>query len=87
MSNSESMRVQIIEAFKQASERRSRSLTFTFEDDAVLMESGLDSLGFAILVILLEESLGYDPFSIMDQPVYPRTFGELVGIYENNRPS
>lgn len=51
-------------------------------DDIVLLESGLDSLGFAILVARLEEELSLDPFSDMTDAVYPRTFGEFVEIYE-----
>lgn len=54
--------------------------------DTVLLESGLDSLGFAMLVARLEEELGYDPFLIMTEPVYPRTFGEFLAIYETHRP-
>lgn len=50
--------------------------------DTVLLESGLDSLGFAILIARLEEQLGYDPFVLMDEPIYPQTFGELVEIYQ-----
>lgn len=52
----------------------------------VLLESGLDSLGFAILIARLEEELGYDPFTMMAEPVYPQTFGELVAIYERFAP-
>jgi len=55
-------------------------------EDTVLLDSGLDSLGFAILVATLEEELGYDPFSMMDEPVYPRTFGEFVKIYQQYAP-
>ena len=44
--------------------------------------SGLDSLGFAILVAKLEERLGYDPFIVMAKPIYPKTIGEFIGIYE-----
>lgn len=51
-------------------------------EDTVLLESGLDSLGFAILIARLEEDLGYDPFTLMDEPVYPQTFGELLAIYQ-----
>lgn len=51
-------------------------------DDLILLQSGLDSLGFAILVTRLETELGYDPFILMPEPFYPRTFGELVEIYE-----
>ncbi|CCG01389.1 acyl carrier protein [Blastococcus saxobsidens] len=54
-------------------------------DDIVLLESGLDSLGFAVLVTRLEESLGYDPFTEMDDPVYPTTLADFVDIY-SGRP-
>ena len=49
--------------------------------DTVLLQSGLDSLGFAMLVAQLEEDLDVDPFSQMQIAVYPRTFGEFVSIY------
>ena len=55
-------------------------------DETVLLESGLDSLGFAILVARLEEVLGYDPFVLMDVPVYPRTLGEFIEIYQRFAP-
>lgn len=56
-------------------------------DDVILLESGLDSLGFAILVATLEEKLGFDPFTMMDEPFYPSTFGEFVDIYEKMNPN
>lgn len=56
-------------------------------DDVVLLESGLDSLGFAILVATLEEKLEFDPFTMMDEPIYPSTFGEFVAIYEKMDPT
>lgn len=56
-----------------------------FPDDLPLLRTGLDSLGYAIVVARLEQELGYDPFLLMDEPVYPRTFGELVAIYEKFR--
>ena len=55
-------------------------------DELVLLESGLDSLGFAILVVELENQLGFDPFSLSDESFYPRTFGEFVTFYEANKP-
>jgi acyl carrier protein len=51
-------------------------------DESVLLETGLDSLGFAILVTRLEEELGYDPFTQSDSAVYPKTFREFVQLYE-----
>lgn len=50
-------------------------------NDTVLLQSGLDSLGFAMLVAQLEEDLGIDPFSQMQIAVYPRTFADFVSIY------
>ncbi|MEQ8436792.1 MAG: hypothetical protein RIB65_04820 [Ilumatobacter fluminis] len=58
-----------------------------FSDDTLLLETELDSLGFAVLVTRLEERLGYDPFSLMDEPVYPATFGEFVSVYERFAPA
>tara|TARA_B100001564_G_C20657865_1_gene680108 strand:- start:735 stop:1028 length:294 start_codon:yes stop_codon:yes gene_type:complete len=55
------------------------------DDDLVLLDSGLDSLGFAILVALLDEELGYDPFQIMEEPIYPSTFDEFLKIYETHK--
>lgn len=47
-----------------------------------LLDTGLDSLGFAVLVVRLEDRLGYDPFMLMADAVYPRTLGEFTAIYE-----
>ena len=55
-------------------------------ESTVLLESGLDSLGFAVLVTRLEEEFGYDPFVLMEEPVYPRTLGDFVAIYDKFRP-
>lgn len=51
-------------------------------DDLRLVDSGLDSLGFAILVSRLEDELGFDPFSHADQTSYPLTLRDLIAIYE-----
>jgi acyl carrier protein len=53
------------------------------KDDLPLTESGLDSLGFAVLVARLEDKLGYDPFSAEEEVIFPVTFGEFVRVYEN----
>lgn len=53
-------------------------------DSLPLLESGLDSLCFAIIVARLEDVLGLDPFSTAaeDQP-FPVTLGDFVRFYEN----
>lgn len=53
-------------------------------DELELLESGLDSLCFAVIVLRLEEALGVDPFSAKDGVNYPITFGDFVGLYEKN---
>jgi len=55
--------------------------------DTVLLDSGLDSLGFAIFVSQLEEDLGYDPFTLSQDAYYPQTFGEFVAFYAKYRPA
>ena len=50
------------------------------DDDLPLLESGLDSLGFAILVARLEDKLGVDPFASGD--AFPTTLGELIAFYD-----
>ena len=55
--------------------------------DTVLLETGLDSLGFAIFVSTLDEELGYDPFVLSDDAYYPQTFAEFVAFYEKYRPA
>ena len=56
------------------------------QDDTLLLETDLDSLGFAVLVTRLDERLGYDPFSLMDEAVYPATLLDFVEIYERFAP-
>jgi acyl carrier protein len=52
-------------------------------DDLVLLDSGLDSLGFAVLVARLEDKLGIDPFTASEDAMFPVTFGDFVKVYEN----
>jgi acyl carrier protein len=51
-------------------------------DDLVLLDCGLDSLCFAILVARLEDEFGFDPFSTEDDVYFPTTFGDFVAFYE-----
>ncbi|MBY6070793.1 acyl carrier protein [Marinobacter salsuginis] len=76
-------REKVLELFFEALESTESNLNGELQDNTVLLDSGLDSLGFAILVARLEEELGFDPFVEMEEAVYPTTFGEFVAIYEN----
>ena len=51
-------------------------------DELVLLESGLDSLCFAILVAQLEDELGFDPFTASEDVYFPVTYGDFVAFYE-----
>jgi acyl carrier protein len=66
---------------KVASEQHKTLAPLT--DDLVLLDSGLDSLCFAILVARLEDLLGVDPFTASDDVTFPVTLGDLVMAYEN----
>jgi hypothetical protein len=48
-----------------------------------LLDSGLDSLCFAILVSRLEIVLGVDPFSENTDASFPVNLGEFIRFYEN----
>jgi len=55
-----------------------------FLDDLMLLESGLDSLAFAVLVTQLQSTLGFDPFLASDEPFYPETLGEFIEFYDRH---
>ena len=54
----------------------------TVTGELVLLDSGLDSLGIAILVARLEETLGFDPFTDAGDVPYPVTLGDFISFYE-----
>ena len=76
----------IIEIFHEALETIDSKLECELTPEAVLLDTGLDSLGFAILVARLDEELEYDPFTMMEEAFYPSTFGEFLAIYEKYQP-
>jgi hypothetical protein len=75
------VRSEIVAQFTQVAEEHARQLA-PLTDDMSLLESGLDSLSFAIVVIRLQEVLGVDPFSASEDMLFPVTFGEFVRCYE-----
>jgi acyl carrier protein len=81
-----SIRVRVISEIAQirhGSERHFPSLT----DDLLLLDSGLDSLGIAVLVTRLEDALGVDPFNEPEVTRPPVTLGDFIRLYENAVPS
>ena len=77
-----SVRSEVITQFTQVAEDQNRSLA-TLVDDLPLLESGLDSLCFAVIVARLDDVLGVDPFSNGDDAPFPVTLGDFVKSYEN----
>ena len=73
-------RARIIEQFERVAQEQDKQLP-ALRDDLPLLECGLDSLCFAIIVTRLEDNLGTDPFA-SDDTLFPVTFGEFVGLYE-----
>ena len=72
----------IVKTFEDAFAERRLDPPSPVKDDLILLQSGLDSLAFATIVTDLDTELGYDPFILMEEPVYPRTFGEFTAIYQ-----
>lgn len=72
----------IREEMQSAAEDTGLILSQHFDRSTTVSDTGLDSLGFAVLVVRLEQRLGYDPFVELAQAIYPRTFGEFIAVYE-----
>ena len=76
-----SVRDQVVLQFHQVAANQELQLQ-ALSDALPLLESGLDSLCFAIIVAELEDNLGLDPFSDADEVFFPVTFGDFVALYE-----
>lgn len=71
----------IVEAFEQVAREQQRRLA-PLTDDLKLLQSGLDSLSFALVVVRLEDALGFDPFDTAES--FPVTFGDFVKLYASH---
>jgi hypothetical protein len=76
------VRSEIIDQFTHVAQEQGIPLA-PLTDDLELLNSGLDSLCFAIVVARLEGLLGVDPFSSSEDVFFPVTFGEFVKFYDN----
>jgi acyl carrier protein len=74
------VRATISAMFEQVAREQQRKL-LPLNDDLKLIESGLDSLSFALIVARLEDTLQCEPFE--DLETFPVTFGDFVRLYEN----
>ena len=76
------VRSEILDQFTQVAHEQDMRLG-PLCDELPLLQSGLDSLCFAILVSRLESVLGVDPFSENADAPFPVNLGEFIRLYEN----
>ncbi len=77
-----SIRRTIISLMEQVAKEQNVALP-AMTDGLVLLDTGLDSLGFAILVTRLEDALGFDPFTSAEEAYFPVTLGDFIRVYEH----
>jgi acyl carrier protein len=75
-----SIRASIVTQFEQVAKEQERKLA-PLRDEIKLLDLGLDSLSYAVIVARLEDALGVDPFDA-DDMIFPVTFGDFVQLYE-----
>jgi acyl carrier protein len=71
----------IVETMQSVARDQNKRLA-SLNDNLVLLDSGLDSLCFAILVARLEDTLGIDPFTEAEEVQFPVTLGDFVRLYD-----
>jgi len=76
------VRREIIAQLLQVAKDHGRHLA-PLTDNLALLNSGLDSLGFAILVNRLEAAFGLNPFAEDDFRNFPFTLGQFIDCYED----
>ncbi len=78
-----SIRSTVVAQFEQVAAEQKRKLG-PLSDGLKLLDSGLDSLSFALIVTRLEDALGFDPFNEDESMRFPVTFGDFVKLYESH---
>ena len=76
-----SVRSEVLSQMTQVAQEQDRALA-PLADDLRLLDSGLDSLCFAVIVARLEDQLGIDPFATSEALAFPVTVGDFVRLYE-----
>ena len=78
-----SVRSVILSQFESVAREQKQKLA-PLSDDLELLNCGLDSLCFAIIVARLEDVLGRDPFNNGEAVDFPVTLHDFIVLYENN---
>jgi acyl carrier protein len=68
--------------FAEVAREQNKTLA-PLSDELGLLETGLDSLCFAIIVARLEDRFGLDPFSADEEVDFPVTVGDFTCLYEH----
>jgi acyl carrier protein len=68
--------------FEQVAREQEKTLN-GLSNETVLLDSGLDSLCFAIIVARLEDRLGVDPFTAAEDVYFPVTLGDFIKFYSD----
>jgi hypothetical protein len=71
--------------FEQVAREHGKML-YGFDDDMPLLECGLDSLCFAIVMARLEDHLGIHPFAASEDVYFPTTLGDFIKFYRDATP-
>jgi len=77
---------QVMQATDEVAASVNVALAKPISGNTVLLDCGLDSLGFAMLVAALEEKLAYDPFVLSNTATYPVTFDQFIDFYFKHQP-
>ena len=72
----------IFEQFEEVARDQNKTLQ-ALNDELPLLESGLGSLCFAIIVARLEDELGVDPFTAAEDVFFPVTLGDFIKLYQD----
>jgi len=78
-----SVRETVKAQFEQVAIEQHRKLA-RLSDNLKLLDSGLDSLSFALIVARLEDALGFDPFDVAEETSFPVTYGDFLKLYEDH---
>jgi len=75
----------ILAEFEKVAREQGKAIV-PLTDSTLLLDSGLDSLCFAIIVARLEDTLGVDPFQTANDQNFPVTIGAFVKLYAERSP-
>lgn len=75
------IRTTVMDVITEVGQLHDRQLA-PLSDSLPLLDSGLDSLCIAVLVALLDDRLGVDPFAESSGSL-PVTVGDFIALYEN----